>query len=965
MPRQADTGLYLSQAYRDAQADWERALNHPGFPVWDEVILTASNEHQAQGYRQQLQDRRLPSRTRFTVLPDEEGKRIGSGGATLGAIRFAAENGGLSGRRLLVIHSGGDSKRVPQYSALGKLFSPVPHMISGRAASLFDELMVVMSSIPSRISSGMLLLSGDVLPLFNPLLIDFSGRDALAISFKEDVETGQHHGVYLPGANGYVKAFLHKHSAEQLRELGAVNSRDEVDVDTGAVLFSTPMLESLYALVDTPEKYSALVNPEVCLSLYGDFEYPLAADSTLEGFYQEKPEGRFTPELRSARELVWETLRPYRLKLMRLAPAKFIHFGTSREILDLMCGGVDSFREMEWFRCVDSYVPEGVAAFHSVAEEGAEIAPGCFLHASRVLKGARVGEGTFLSCMEVSGAEIPSHGVVHGLKLSDGSYVCRIFGTEDNPKENLLFGKELGGASLWEEGEDPILWNARLYPARASLGEALEASLETLRLLSEGKSIEGVENRKSLASGFLEADSAALLEWDQNLTDWLGMEGIYRAMKNNRPVSELPLLRGGMTPTRRAWLEKRLSGLEVPEQARLHYYVGSSLFGVEGDLEKDTCFQKIHDWVGDRPAQVQQWLSRGREPVTVELPLRVNWGGGWSDTPPYCLENGGTVLNCAIRLKGCLPVRASLRPLEESVIRLESLDGGEGETFSSLDALQETGNPFDPFALQKAALIACGVIPPKGGTIKEIFPHGGFALVSEVRGVPKGSGLGTSSILSAACVKALSEFFSLGFSESTIIGKVLWMEQLMSTGGGWQDQIGGLLPGIKFLSSLPGVQQEIKIQQVELPPKAWQELQSRFCLIYTGQRRLARNLLRDVVGRYLGNEKDALFALNEIQRVAALMRFELERGRIDAFGELLNRHWELSQVIDQGSTNTLIDQIFLSLEDLISARMICGAGGGGFLQVLMKKRVTREDVHQRLKEVFSDSAVDVWDCELV
>lgn len=147
--------------------------------------------------------------------------------------------------------------------------------------------------------------------------------------------------------------------------------------------------------------------------------------------------------------------------------------------------------------------------------------------------------------------------------------------------------------------------------------------------------------------------------------------------------------------------------------------------------------------------------------------------------------------------------------------------------------------------------------------------------------------------------------------------------------------------------------------------EAWKELNERFCLIYTGQRRLARNLLRDVVGRYVGNEPDSLYALNEIQKVAALMRFELERGKIDEFADLLNYHWELSRKVDAGSTNTLIDQIFLSIEDLIDAKMVCGAGGGGFLQVILKKGVQKADVHKRLKDVFQDNPVDVWDCEII
>ena len=143
------------------------------------------------------------------------------------------------------------------------------------------------------------------------------------------------------------------------------------------------------------------------------------------------------------------------------------------------------------------------------------------------------------------------------------------------------------------------------------------------------------------------------------------------------------------------------------------------------------------------------------------------------------------------------------------------------------------------------------------------------------------------------------------------------------------------------------------------------ELDERFVLIYTGQRRLARNLLRDVVGRYVGNEPDSLFALEEIQKTAALMRFELERGNVDGFAKLLDYHWELSKKIDAGSSNTLIEQIFSSIEELVDGKLVCGAGGGGFLQVILKKGVTRQMVEERLKEVFMDSLVGVADCNLV
>ena len=269
--------------------------------------------------------------------------------------------------------------------------------------------------------------------------------------------------------------------------------------------------------------------------------------------------------------------------------------------------------------------------------------------------------------------------------------------------------------------------------------------------------------------------------------------------------------------------------------------------------------------------------------------------------------------------------------------------------------------------MQKACLLACGIIPKEGGSLEAILNRlgGGFEMHSEVTNVPKGSGLGTSSILSAAAVKAVFEFTGIEYDDDELYATVLAMEQIMSTGGGWQDQVGGVTPGIKFITSSPGINQQINVEHVKLDEQTKKELSERFAVIYTGQRRLARNLLRDVVGGYVGNEPKSLKAHSEIQKVAALMRFALERGNVDEFAKLLNDHWGLSKMIDEGSTNTLIDQIIMTVDDLADAKMIVGAGGGGFLQVILKKGVTKRDVHNRLKEVFQDFDVDVWQSDFV
>ncbi len=989
------TSLFLSQSYADTWDDYTRSLTQAGFVRWDYVVLTASNKRQAAGFEAQLEERRaagfLPSGTRFLVVPDRGGERVGSGGATLDVLRVLAEDMGgahFDGRRILVIHSGGDSKRVPQYSALGKLFSPVPHELpNGRASTLFDELLITMSTVPARIREGMVLLSGDVLLLFNPLQVDYSGIGAAAISFKEDVQTGKNHGVFRGGADGNVREFLHKQTVESLTARGAVNEQGCVDIDTGAVIFSADMLRALYNLMTTDgafdtDKYDAFVNSTVRLSLYGDFLYPLAEESTPEQFYAEQPEGEFCEQLTAARTAVWQALRPYRMKLLRLAPAKFIHFGTTREILSLMSGGVESYRDLGWDSHIGSSVHTATAGYNSVQSDGATVGQGCFLEVSYVHRDATVGDRTLLSYIDIHDETVPSDVVIHGLKQTDGHFVARIYGTGDNPKDGLLFGKPLDElATAWGLSADELwdgtahtLWNAKLYPVCATVREAVAAALNVYALAhGEGdvKTWRRAE-RKSLDAGFHDADPDAIIAWNKRMAELVRMDGIVKLICAGRPAREAAaVLRADhLTPIQRQWLQKRLSRADFGEAMRLNYYIGTALGGSEGDAYLADCFKTIQSTILAATLDNLQFNDTCRiamESHTVKLPLRINWGGGWSDTPPYCIENGGTVLNTAMLLGGEKPVAVTLVKIPQHKIVFDSRDMDVHGEFDTIEPLQKTGDPYDPFALQKACLLACGIIPKTGGNLDDILTRlgGGFEMHSEVTNVPKGSGLGTSSILSAACVKAVFEFMGIPHTEDDLYGHVLCMEQIMSTGGGWQDQVGGVTDGIKYITSRPGLHQQLTVQHVSLAEETRRELDRRLVLIYTGQRRLARNLLRDVVGRYVGNEPDSLYALNEIQKLAVLMRLELERGNVDEFARLMNRHWELSNMVDSGSTNTLIDQIFSSIDSLIDGKMICGAGGGGFLQAILKQGVTKDEVHRRLKAVFQDNPVDVWDCTLI
>ncbi len=957
--------LFLSQSYMDAYNEYTASLVRKDYPVWDYVVLTAANEAQAEIYRMQIEYRlshgKLPASTVYLVVPDREGKRIGSGGATLGVLKEIARLHGsdhFTGLKLLVIHSGGDSKRIPQYSACGKLFSPVPRRLAdGRRSTLFDEFIIGMTGIPARIRDGMLVLSGDVLLLFNPLQLDFYGKGAAAISFKKEVEIGQNHGVFVAGADGNVDKFLHKQSTEILRSEGAVDSLGNVDIDTGAILLSSELLDELAALIATDDGFDFYVNERARLSFYGDFVYPMAASATLDNYLMQAPEGSMTEELIGCRRKLWSILHGYSMRLLRFSPASFIHFGTTGELLSLLCNEMTSYGYLGWSNEVNSNrKADGYAVSGSYIANGAVIGKGSYIEDCYLGSNVTVGEGAIVSSIKILRGAVPPNCVLHGLKLKNGKFVARFYGVQDNPKLPFHFGSPI----------NQPLWNAPLFPVCDSMQEAVDAVL----------SGQQAEHMISLEESFRQADARQILPYQDYLMNEINLFRIVEGIRGRIPTERIANeIRSDFRPKLAAMLEEWANKSDF--SLRLRIYDTLAKLSENSNREKYTqkCYQTIHKEVLAGSFQNRLYRPSCRiiqEKVKISLPVRVNFGGGWSDTPPYCIENGGRVLNAQITLDGRRPIEATIRRQDKPLIRLSCADNGSSAEFDDLIKLTDLSDPSDPFLLQKASLIGCGILPDPSNRSEQTEISltdmlcrmgGGFELTTHVINIPRGSGLGTSSILAGACTKAITQFFGIPMNDKEVFNTVLVVEQLMSTGGGWQDQVGGIAPGIKFIHTIPGVRQDIRISPVQISKETLQALNSRFCLIYTGQRRLARNLLRDVIGRYIGNVPEALNALEAIQKLAVLMRYELEQGNIDRFAALMNEHWAISKQLDAGCTNTCIEQILLSCDDLIDGRMICGAGGGGFLQVILKKGVTSDDLQKRLFSVFADSGVRIQKCE--
>lgn len=135
--------------------------------------------------------------------------------------------------------------------------------------------------------------------------------------------------------------------------------------------------------------------------------------------------------------------------------------------------------------------------------------------------------------------------------------------------------------------------------------------------------------------------------------------------------------------------------MEFSEKIRVLYAISRSMkyqsvtfHGASYDLVEQKCFSEIQKMLFQKSfIRHAADYKIAKEVVQIKLPVRVNWGGGWTDTPPYCNENGGVVLNAPILLKGEKPIEVEIKKIPEYRIEFASLDFyayGKAETVEEI-----------------------------------------------------------------------------------------------------------------------------------------------------------------------------------------------------------------------------------------------------------------------------------------
>ena len=345
--------------------------------------------------------------------------------------------------------------------------------------------------------------------------------------------------------------------------------------------------------------------------------------------------------------------------------------------------------------------------------------------------------------------------------------------------------------------------------------------------------------------------------------------------------------------------------------------------------------------------------------VWSRCPVRIDLAGGWTDTPPYSLMEGGNVVNIAIELNGQPPLQVYVKPSKEYKVTLRSIDLGAMEVVTTYQELADVNHVGSPFSIPKAALLLAGFNPSfcqqKYSSLEaQLKDFGSGIEMTMLSAIPAGSGLGTSSILASTVLGAVNEFCGLGWDRYEISNRTLVLEQLLTTGGGWQDQYGGVVQGVKLLQTQPGWHQQPLIRWLPDTLFTAPEYQKLHLLYYTGITRTAKGILAEIVRGMFLNSSSHLDLLAEMKQHAMDLYDAIQRGDFQQAGALVRKTWQQNQALDSGTNPAGVQAITRQIDDLCLGYKLPGAGGGGYLYMIAKD----EEAAARIKNILNGNPLN-------
>ena len=838
------------------------------------------------------------SREEYFCTNDPVGHKLGSGGGTTWLLQacMTVEDGGslsewLPREKRILLHAGGQSRRLPSYAPSGKILTPVPVFRWERGQRLSQDLLSLqlplyeqmMQMAPERIHT--MVVSGDVLVRTSQPLQPIPDADVVCYGLWLDASVAKNHGVFVSSRKSpqVLKHMLQKPSIETLNGLLKDNY---YLTDIGIWMLSDKAVELL------AKKSMNQDNTFKEYDLYSEFGCALGTNPSM-------------PD---------DELSQLSVAIVPLQGGEFYHFGTSREMISSTLRIQNLVNDQREIMHHDRkphpsiFVQNAICKFRFTEQntniwiENSYVGEGWTLTHDNILTGVPENDWKLQlvpgECIDV-------------VPIGDKEYAIRCYHIDDRfagaeqQKQQFPVVDTLDGITSPRDVQNAV---------RMISAEEISTEANLHRLFNQRKA-------------FRKLNWSALAEnWTHSVFYQLDLADAKREFDEQNIPMPAPL------------------DDDAPLMTRIH----DAMFRGESDKAFSLLREGLLDT--DAKPQVPSLSVAEDQIVWGRSPVRIDIAGGWTDTPPYCLMEGGNVINLAIELNGQPPLQAYIRPSKELRIVLRSIDLGAMEAVETSEQLKDFMHVGSPFSIPKAALVLAGF---GTGVLKgELEAFGSGIEITLLSAIPAGSGLGTSSILAATVLGALNDFCGLGWDKNEIGHRTLMLEQMLTTGGGWQDQFGGVLGGVKLLQTGRGFAQNPQVRW--LPTDLWTQPEYRPChlLYYTGITRTAKSILAEIVRRMFLNHGDELRLLRQMKAHTLDMYEAIQQNDFVRMGQLVRKTWTQNQLLDSGTNPESVEALTRLIDDLCLGYKLPGAGGGGYLYMIAKD----PEAAARIKQILTDNS---------
>jgi galactokinase/mevalonate kinase-like predicted kinase len=892
---------------------------------------------------------------------DPPGPALGSGGGTANLLAEAWQATApeksfcqwLRCGRKLILHAGGQSRRLPAYAPTGKLLIPIPVFRWGRGQRVDQTLLDLQTPDYERVlahagaGTVAMVTSGDVVLRFARELPVFPEVDVLGLGMWVAPEKAKDFGVFCSPRRRPTELafFLQKPPPSRIREL----AEDYLClVDTGMWLLSQRAVQVLMERCGWEGEGFAGGRAR-SYELYAEFGLALGASATV-------------PD---------PAVSALTCGVVPLLDAQFHHFGTSRQMIESVSAlqtlvldetkvGTAGARQRPDQVTQNSRF--GVALRreenHTFWVENSIVPSGWQLAHEHVLTGVPDNDWDL---------SLPAGVCLDFVPVGQSDFCIRAYGFDDAFK-----GKLCDETTRWL-GRPAREWfgGRALKPEDCDIDA--EADIQRCALFP-------VVARSELEPGFVEwLFASAPQDSPQFARLWralprLSARQIGERVNLGRLLEQRTQLRQDcLAPMLRNFRWSVFFRLDLESTART-FAAGAEDLPELAFNEQDDPMHLAHERMfrsavlRHRGAVHWQELEAGafgclREMIAREAqlcpalprrnvmedqivwarsPIRLDLAGGWTDTPPYCIEHGGKVLNLAADLNGQPPVQVFAKLADRPELVMRSIDLGVEERVRDYAELDTFARPESPFGLAKAAFALAGFLPrfhATGGFASledQLRDFGGGMEISLLSAVPKGSGLGTSSILAATALAALSDLCGLGWDRNVLFSRTLALEQMLTTGGGWQDQAGAIFRGLKLIETAAGLTQKPTLRWLPHHLFGHEYANRSILLYYTGLTRLAKNILAEIVRGIFLNSPSHLSIIADIGANAEYASAAIQACDYEMLLAGIRNSWQLNQRLDAGTNPPPVRQILDSIDDYLAAAKLLGAGGGGYLLLFGK-----------------------------